>query len=234
MSVPGPVHRVAACGLVATVAGLGLGLGAAGAAPAAPAAPVAAKKAKGERASAAKKQRQASKRATARIQANLRKAVRDARAGTTTPVAVPAGPATIRVTADKALVTPGFRMTLDVSRPKDGPSTTTGSFGDFLGEALPGATFGDTTTELGFFAGPVRCLEASGRDATVFYPIQEAQPPLPADIAGVFVSVRDGGAGGQDMAGFLPVPMAAATECPVDPNVAMLPVTSGDITVSGG
>ena len=77
--------------------------------------------------------------------------------------------------------------------------------------------------------GPATCVDVRGDTAGFLYPLDEASRPAPLQGQNILITVKDGGPGGQDFIGFLPVGIDPGT---CAPNVATLPVTSGDIVVT--
>lgn len=77
--------------------------------------------------------------------------------------------------------------------------------------------------------GPATCVDVRGNTAGFLYPLEEGSRPAPLVGQNILITVVDGGPGGQDAIGFLPTAIDPGS---CAPNVATLPLTSGDIVVS--
>lgn len=83
--------------------------------------------------------------------------------------------------------------------------------------------------------GPVTCLTVSGREAGLFYPVRNPEPPAEPD--GVFVFLRDNGnpSNGDpaDQIGFLPIagPITEPPACPAVPRSEVFEIEHGNFTI---
>ena len=112
-----------------------------------------------------------------------------------------------------------FHVQFDAQRAANAPADS--ATGSFTG----------TLTGVGFFAGPVTCLDIEGNRVGLFYPITSSSPSLFSMLgSGVFIYLQFSGAQPQSIT-FLPVPFARTTSC--TPLPGLLPVTSGTASFSG-
>lgn len=99
--------------------------------------------------------------------------------------------------------------------------------------AAPDTATGDFTAQTPLFTlhGPVTCLDIRGDSAGLFYPITASDPPVFAQLhSGVFIYFRAAKGKVPALVGFVPVPAHHVTSC--QPGGALLPVTSGSLTLS--
>lgn len=101
---------------------------------------------------------------------------------------------------------------------------------------LTGYFTGDVTlggeTSLAHAEGPPTCLTVEGDKAAFVYRVTDAGDAPTAEPQGIYVSMQDGGEGGQDRIGFAgPAPIADLGTCPIGP--APLEFT-GDMDVTAG
>lgn len=118
----------------------------------------------------------------------------------------------------------GFHLEFEAKRKVNAaPSTAIGSFKGTL--ELGGQ-------DVGFFKGPVTCLEVKGNDIGLFYPIKESEPAGAEMLGGgVFITVLTDGRGNATAAGFMPVPTDTAESCA--PGLAPMPA-EGRAVAKGG
>ncbi|MDP9116245.1 MAG: hypothetical protein M3O28_03080 [Actinomycetota bacterium] len=84
---------------------------------------------------------------------------------------------------------------------------------------------------LSSLSGPVTCLDVQGHRAGLFYPITSSSPSLFSHVnSGVFIYFQLSDTGVAQSVGFLPVPIASTRSCA--PSLALLPVTSGSVTLT--
>ena len=122
---------------------------------------------------------------------------------------IASGPFHIMVTASRAVTS--------------APNTATGVFT---------AQFKLGSTSVFTLHGPVTCLDIRGGNVGLFYPITSSTPALFAQLhSGVFIYLAAAQGALPARAGFLPVPIATTKSCA--PGAALLPVTSGSISITG-
>jgi hypothetical protein len=117
-----------------------------------------------------------------------------------------------------------FHIDVTASRTAGGaPDTATGVF-------TAKFTLGGIT--LFTLHGPVTCLDVRNGNVGLFYPITSSNPALLAQLhSGVFIYFASAKGALPARAGFLPVPIASTKSCA--PGAALLPITSGTLTISG-
>jgi hypothetical protein len=108
-----------------------------------------------------------------------------------------------------------------------------------LGEPVTGHFHAKGATPLGPFNidGPVTCLNVIGREAGLFYPVRDPEPP--AEPSGVFIFLRDNGnpANGDpaDQIGFVPLPVGEEIPefptCPPVPPAEVFEIEHGNFTI---
>jgi hypothetical protein len=110
------------------------------------------------------------------------------------------------------------------------PLEVTGHF-HAKGEFPPGNEFN--------IEGPVTCLDVTGRDAGLFYPVRD--PERPGEPDGVFIYLRDNGNRAQgdppDEIGFLlvpPTPIPVPLSCPFLELVPRSAIDRGNFTIHDG
>jgi hypothetical protein len=99
--------------------------------------------------------------------------------------------------------------------------------------AAPDTATGVFTAQTPLFTlhGPVTCLDIRGNSAGLFYPITSSDPPIFSELdSGVFIYFRAAKGRQPALVGFVPVPAHRVTSC--RPGGALLPVTSGSLTLT--
>jgi hypothetical protein len=137
--------------------------------------------------------------------------------------ATPAGAASTMQTITANVASGPFHIQVTASRASDAaPNTATGQFS---------ARFALGSTQIFTLYGPVTCLDIRGNAVGLFYPITSSSPALFAQLhSGVFIYFRVGSGLVPTLVGFLPVPIATTKTC--SPGDALLPVTSGSVSIS--
>jgi hypothetical protein len=139
----------------------------------------------------------------------------------TTAAPVSAAPAQESVVANVA--SGPFHIDVTASRAVDAaPDTATGVFTAHF-------TLGSATVFT--LHGPVTCLDVRGGNVGLFYPITSSSPPLFAQLhSGVFIYLYAAKGAIPARVGFLPVTISSTKNCA--PGLALLPVTSGSMTIA--
>jgi hypothetical protein len=116
-----------------------------------------------------------------------------------------------------------FAIAVQARRPANSPATS--AVGTFV------AHFSLLGANVFTLRGPVTCLDVEGDRAGLFYPITSSDPSLfAATKSGVFIYLQNDSSGRAEAIGFLPVPFQTVKSCA--PGLALLPVTSGSVTLT--
>lgn len=144
--------------------------------------------------------------------------------------AVAASPSVTPASVDGTATTIIGTLTVHAHNLTAAPGPATGTFtvgGSLLPASVP--LLGPLSTYS--FSGPVTCLDVSGHQAGLVYPITSATGPVGSHFKGlaVYISIQDNGTSEQ-IGFFGPAPINALGVCPA--TVSFLPVTSGHVTVT--
>jgi hypothetical protein len=116
-----------------------------------------------------------------------------------------------------------FHIVFSAQRPAGAPASA--ASGSFTGQLTLGPIV------VGYFQGPVTCLDVVGNRVGLFYPITSSSPPLAnVLVRGVFVTAQVSASGRAKAVTFIPMLSARVNSCA--PAAALLPITSGSLTLT--